>query len=216
MKKESKKLNRKGIHDLINSSKKLTLKDLHKICKYYGITVDQLAEKILSRRVKEGYTEIVVVKLPLAKPPPKKLSSTKKKLIKKISKKKKKKLPKIEYKTVRRLSSKRKIKPNEIRKMALYYNTRYNDGIKAIWFAAAKKGNLDVMKNLYKYKHIKDPDVTDDSGLCAEQLAEQKGHKKIKKWLLKIDVKKINISRDKDDYEFIQIDSNDDEDSSED
>jgi hypothetical protein len=222
------------VNKILTKSSKLTSNDLIKICKYYNLTPIQLFKKLRNTFEEESKNsdsecsidnssslddekdsinkfneEKIIVILPQDehdKPKTKTASQTKHKTASP-----KKKLEKsISFSKIKSIVGKKKINKNDLRLLSQHYKTRIKDGLDGIWFSAAEKGHLFILKKLYSNKHIKDTNITNKTGKTAQQIAEINNRGHISKWLASESTQNIIIGHDTG-YHFKQTHSSDSE-----
>jgi hypothetical protein len=222
------------VDKILTKSSKLTSNDLIKICKYYNLTPIQLFRKIRDTLEDEHKNhrdsgdnrdsgkcnntidssnieykgERIVVYLPQDekdKPKPKVVSP---------KRKSPKKTPKpVSFTKIKSIVGKKNITKDDLRILSRHYKTRIKDGIGGIWFSAAQKGHLFILKKLNNInKHIKDTNLTDKNGKTAQQIAESNNRGHVSKWLARQSTQHINIGPDTS-YYFKQTHSSDSEES---
>ena len=195
------------IQNIINKPGKLTSEDLDKVCKYFNMTLNELMSKVKKnsknyKKIKKTplappvpeYSEKIVICLPMSiQPKPKLKPKLKKKS--KSPKTPKNKKRKLSYRRLKTIVNKKKISKHETKLLTFQYNIPIKRGLSGVWFAAAKKGHIYVMKTLYKNGHIKDVNITNKNGITAQEIAEgnKRGH--IAKWLSSQSIQKVDISK---------------------
>lgn len=223
------------VNGVINKPGPLTPRELDLILRYFGMTLGDLLDRI--KRIKQirmpdnkdddeheheylvneeddGSYITITVPLLCNTPPPAVPTSPRKTRRKRRSKRttrprsKTKKGP--AFATIKKIVNKKKFTNTDLKKLAQHYSVPKKEGITAIWFAAAKKGHLYIMKQLQKNGHVKDVNITNRKGLTAEEIAEDHNRGHVSKWLTGTSTKHVPIG-DKSDYKFSQAFSDTDE-----
>lgn len=123
------------------------------------------------------------IRIPLPVDSPLKRSVNKKKASPLKKKSPKSPIKVVSFQRIKKIVSKKKIPKHEMKLLSIHYSIPVKSGITGIWFAAAKKGHIFVMKQLYKKGHIDEINITDDKGMTAEQIADKNKRGHIAKWL---------------------------------
>lgn len=223
------------VNRILNKPGKLTPRDLDTILEYYGMSLSDLVNRIRSRQhshqenlKRTGRTEVVTknmepnesyttITIPLlcnesptkkATSSPKKRTSSSGSKSKSSKKKRHSSRPKVSFSTVKKIIGKKKFTSTDLKKLAHHYNVSVKNAIPEVWFAAAKKGHLLIMKELYKNGHVRDLSMTNRKGITAEEIAEDNRRGHIARWLTSTTTKKVPIG-DESDYHFRQAYSDD-------
>jgi len=159
----------------------ITLSNLRSACNQLKVSPQELLYRI--QKCLYQNTETIKVPLPtdakdLPKPAPTQVERSKKK--KKVPKSPPKR---VSFQKVQQIVKKKKIADHERKLLAIHYSVPVRFKIEGVWFAAAKKGHIQVMKQLYKNGHITDTNITNNHGQTAQQIAETNGRGHVAKWL---------------------------------
>jgi transcriptional regulator with XRE-family HTH domain len=123
------------------------------------------------------------IRIPLPVDSPLKRSVNKKKASPLKKKSPKSPIKVVSFQRIKKIVSKKKIPKHEMKLLCIHYSIPVKSGITGVWFSAAKKGHIFVMKQLYKKGHIDEINITDDKGMTAEQIADKNKRGHIAKWL---------------------------------
>lgn len=202
------------IERIINKPGKLTKSDLKVIAGFFGLTLKDLVNEVrkTSQEKQSEYSESITVPLPMeiqpiSKSKPK--SKTKKKKRRSSNKKSPKKT--VTYAKIKKIVNKKKIPKHEMKLLCWHYNIPIRKGIQGVWFAAAKKGHIYIMKCLHKKGHIDDVNLTNEKGITAQQIAEKNRRGHISKWLSSESTQKVDISKNSGYRHFKQTYSDSDD-----